>query len=194
MDFPPPVPQTASPAASPLLLQSSLPSRPRYRPHSDPPLCGGHNASYQSITVASLLPGGKNGGPAPATDERASTAGARDAADRAEPGLMEMQSTCTLVHVRMTLNVESDLLREAGRLTGMTQKTTLVRMGLQAVIAQESGNRLAALARSEPRLRPARRRRALWAALRLSASHASPHCTAAAVRRRERRGPGPGRD
>lgn len=60
-------------------------------------------------------------------------------------GLTVMHDLCALMHMRTTLNVEADLLREAGRLTGVTQKTALVRMGLQALIARESAKRLAAL-------------------------------------------------
>jgi hypothetical protein len=68
------------------------------------------------------------------------------------------------MHMRTTLNVETALLKEAGRLTGITQKTALVRMGLEALIARESARRLAALGGSERGLRSARRRRSSGAA------------------------------
>ena len=63
------------------------------------------------------------------------------------------------MHVRTTLNIDEALLAEAARLTGVREKTALVRRGLEALIARESARRLAALAGSEPALRPAPRRR-----------------------------------
>ena len=64
-----------------------------------------------------------------------------------------------LMHMRTTLNIDDDLLREASRLTGLQEKTALVRRGLEALIARESARRLAALGGSEPALRPIPRRR-----------------------------------
>lgn len=61
--------------------------------------------------------------------------------------------------MRTTLNLDETLVREAGRLTGIKEKTSLVRAGLEALIARESARRLAALGGSEPQLRPIRRRR-----------------------------------
>ena len=52
------------------------------------------------------------------------------------------------------------LIRQAARLTGVDEKTSLVRQGLQALIARESARRLAALGGSEKDLRPISRRRA----------------------------------
>jgi len=63
------------------------------------------------------------------------------------------------MHMRTTLNIDGDLLREAGKLTGVSEKTVLVRMGLQALIAKESAKRLAALGGTEKALMPVRRRR-----------------------------------
>lgn len=62
--------------------------------------------------------------------------------------------------MRTTLNIDDDLLAEAARLTGVAEKTALVRLGLEALVARESARRLAALAGSDKRARPARRRRA----------------------------------
>jgi Arc/MetJ family transcription regulator len=45
--------------------------------------------------------------------------------------------------MRTTLNIEDDLLNKAARLTGIEEKTSLVRLGLEALIARESGKRLA---------------------------------------------------
>ena len=70
-----------------------------------------------------------------------------------------MHESCILIHMRTTLNIDDKLLREAARLTGIKEKTSLVRHGLEALIALESARRLAALGGSEKRLRPIRRRR-----------------------------------
>ena len=59
--------------------------------------------------------------------------------------------------MRTTINLDEMLMREAGRLTGIKEKTALVRAGLKALIARESARRLAALGGSEPQLRPIRR-------------------------------------
>ena len=45
------------------------------------------------------------------------------------------------------------------RLTGISKKTVLVRMGLEALIARESARRLAKLGGTEPGVRAIRRRR-----------------------------------
>jgi hypothetical protein len=62
-------------------------------------------------------------------------------------------------YMRTTLNIEPSLIRRAARLTGVSKKTALVRMGLEALIARESAWRLARLGGTEPRLRAIRRRR-----------------------------------
>lgn len=61
--------------------------------------------------------------------------------------------------MRTTLNVDDSLIKKATELTGVTEKTSLVRMGLQALIARESAKRLARLGGSEPRLDDIPRRR-----------------------------------
>ena len=61
---------------------------------------------------------------------------------------------------RTTLNIDRAALAMAAALTGVTEKTALVRMGLEALIAKASAERLAALGGSEKRLRPIPRRRA----------------------------------
>lgn len=61
--------------------------------------------------------------------------------------------------MRTTLNIRDELLRRAAKLTGVSQKTALIHMGLEALIDRESARRLAKLGGSEPRLRPIRRRR-----------------------------------
>ncbi len=64
------------------------------------------------------------------------------------------------MHMRTTLNIDQELLQRARQLTGIGEKTALVRAGLEALIARESARRLAALAGAEPQLRPIPRRRA----------------------------------
>lgn len=54
------------------------------------------------------------------------------------------------MHMRTTLNIDDDLLAEAGRLTGIREKTALVRAGLEALIAREAARRLAALGGTDP--------------------------------------------
>lgn len=63
------------------------------------------------------------------------------------------------MHMRTTLNIDETLLRRAAALTGIEEKTSLVRLGLEALIARASARRLADLGGRKPRLRPARRRR-----------------------------------
>jgi hypothetical protein len=62
--------------------------------------------------------------------------------------------------MRTTLNIENDLLNRASKLTGIKEKTSLVRRGLESLIAIESGKRLARLGGSEKGLKPVVRRRA----------------------------------
>lgn len=61
--------------------------------------------------------------------------------------------------MRTTLNIEEKLMTEASRLTGIKEKATLVRMGLEALIALESSKRLSKLGGSEKHLKPITRRR-----------------------------------
>ena len=62
--------------------------------------------------------------------------------------------------MRTTLNIDDELLRRASELTGIKEKTSLVRLGLEALIARESGRRLAKLGGTEKRLEIPGRRRA----------------------------------
>ena len=61
--------------------------------------------------------------------------------------------------MRTTLNIDDSLLEEATRLSGINEKTAVVRAGLEALIARESARRLAALGGSQPSMRRIRRRR-----------------------------------
>lgn len=60
--------------------------------------------------------------------------------------------------MRTTLALDDDLVTEAQRLTGTTEKTALVRQALRALIERESARRLAQLAGSEPAAKPIPRR------------------------------------
>lgn len=60
--------------------------------------------------------------------------------------------------MRTTVNIDDELLNEAQRITGMTEKAALVREGLRALIERESARRLARLGGSEPHLKPVPRR------------------------------------
>jgi Arc/MetJ family transcription regulator len=61
--------------------------------------------------------------------------------------------------VRTTLNIEDELLARAAELTGIKEKTSLVKLGLEALIARESAKRLAALGGKEKKLERIPRRR-----------------------------------
>ena len=60
--------------------------------------------------------------------------------------------------MRTTLNIDDQLLLEAQRVTGVSEKTALVRAGLIALIERESARRLALLGGSEKKLRAIPRR------------------------------------
>jgi Arc/MetJ family transcription regulator len=63
--------------------------------------------------------------------------------------------------MRTTLNIDDEILEKASRLTGIKEKTALVRIGLEALIARESSKRLAKLGGTEKDLRPISRRRSI---------------------------------
>ena len=62
--------------------------------------------------------------------------------------------------MRTTLNIDDRILRRAADITGVKEKTSLVRMGLEALVSLESARRLARLGGTEPGLHPIPRRRA----------------------------------
>ncbi|HVT50692.1 MAG TPA: type II toxin-antitoxin system VapB family antitoxin [Dongiaceae bacterium] len=61
--------------------------------------------------------------------------------------------------MRTTLALDDRLLEEAEALTGLREKTALVREALKALIERASARRLARLGGSEPRLKSVPRRR-----------------------------------
>lgn len=61
--------------------------------------------------------------------------------------------------MRTTLDIDDELLQQARNLSGVQEKTALVREGLKALIERESARRLALLGGSEPQLSTIPRRR-----------------------------------
>ncbi len=57
----------------------------------------------------------------------------------------------------VTVTLDDELLAKASALTGVRQKSVLLREGLNALIERESARRLANLGGSEPELKPVRR-------------------------------------
>jgi Arc/MetJ family transcription regulator len=75
--------------------------------------------------------------------------------------LTDLHEKGILMHMRTTLNIDEHLLKKASKLTGIQEKTSLVRLGLEALIAEQAALRLAKLGGSEKRLQlPPRRRSA----------------------------------
>jgi Arc/MetJ family transcription regulator len=62
--------------------------------------------------------------------------------------------------MRTTVALDDELLAEAQRLTGTTEKTALLREALRALIERESARRLARLGGTEPALAEIPRHRA----------------------------------
>ncbi|WP_175778474.1 type II toxin-antitoxin system VapB family antitoxin [Burkholderia anthina] len=60
--------------------------------------------------------------------------------------------------MRTTLSLDDALLAKAQQLTGVTEKSALVREALRALIARESARRLARLGGTEPGLESVPRR------------------------------------
>ena len=61
--------------------------------------------------------------------------------------------------MRTTLNIDNDLLTEAMRLSGIKEKTEVIKKGLQYLISVEAGKRLAKLGGKIPNLKTPPRRR-----------------------------------
>jgi Arc/MetJ family transcription regulator len=73
--------------------------------------------------------------------------------------LTDMHETSILMHMRTTLIIDDALVERAREMTGIQEKTALVRAGLEALIEREAGRRLAKLAGSQPNMKPIPRRR-----------------------------------
>jgi Arc/MetJ family transcription regulator len=63
------------------------------------------------------------------------------------------------IGMRTTIALDDDLVERASSLTGVNEKSTLVREGLKALIERESARRLARLGGTEPELEDIPRRR-----------------------------------
>ena len=61
--------------------------------------------------------------------------------------------------MRTTLNIDDQMLKKAATLTGVKEKTSLIHLGLEALIARESSKRLAMLGGTEKELKAIPRRR-----------------------------------
>ena len=60
--------------------------------------------------------------------------------------------------MRTTIDLDDELLAKAEKLTGQSEKTTLVREALKALIQRESARRLALLGGSDPEAQDVPRR------------------------------------
>jgi Arc/MetJ family transcription regulator len=65
--------------------------------------------------------------------------------------------------MRTTMALDDELVAEAQELTGLTEKSSLIREALKALIERESARRLARLGGTEPDLKAPRRRRSAGA-------------------------------
>lgn len=70
-----------------------------------------------------------------------------------------MHVYATIMHMRTTLILDDDLVKRAKEVTGIEEKTALVRAGLEALISREVARRLIKLGGTAPDLEPVRRRR-----------------------------------
>ena len=63
------------------------------------------------------------------------------------------------MHMRTTLNIDDQILEKASLLTGIKEKTYLIKLGLKALISLESSRRLAKLGGTEKAIQSVLRRR-----------------------------------
>jgi Arc/MetJ family transcription regulator len=60
--------------------------------------------------------------------------------------------------MRTTFNIEDSLMDKASKMTGIKEKTTLIKLGLEALVARESAGRLARLGGTQKQLKTIPRR------------------------------------
>ncbi|MDP2065872.1 MAG: type II toxin-antitoxin system VapB family antitoxin [Burkholderiaceae bacterium] len=60
--------------------------------------------------------------------------------------------------MRTTLTLDDDLLAQAQQISGLTERTQLIREALRALVQRESARRLARLGGTEPGFQPVPRR------------------------------------
>ena len=73
--------------------------------------------------------------------------------------MMHLEKILEQKQMRITLIIDDSLIKKASILTGIKEKTSLVRFGLEMLIARESSKGLAKLGRTEENLRMIPRRR-----------------------------------
>ena len=61
--------------------------------------------------------------------------------------------------MRTTLNIEDNLIERASKMTGIKEKTALVKLGLEALIARESARRLSKMGGTQKQLQEIPRRK-----------------------------------
>lgn len=61
--------------------------------------------------------------------------------------------------MRTTVTLDEDLIAKAQKYTGVNERATLIRMGLEALVQREAARRLARLGGSDPKATAGRRRR-----------------------------------
>ena len=61
--------------------------------------------------------------------------------------------------MRTTINIDEELLAKAAKLAGPLDRSAVIHEGLKALIERESAKRLARLGGTQPKLKPAPRRR-----------------------------------
>ena len=61
--------------------------------------------------------------------------------------------------MRTTLTLDDELLAQAQQISGLTERTQLIREALLALVQRESARRLARLGGTDPQLQPIPRRR-----------------------------------
>ena len=61
--------------------------------------------------------------------------------------------------MRITLNIDDELLERAKTITGIKEKNALLQAGLEALVMREAGKRLAVISGTEPHLSNTPRRR-----------------------------------
>ena len=78
-----------------------------------------------------------------------------------------------MMHMRTTLNIDEKLLAEARELSGIKEKTALVRAGLEALIQREAARYLAAMGGTMPNIAVPPRRRPDFSSLRSASKSGS---------------------
>jgi Arc/MetJ family transcription regulator len=73
--------------------------------------------------------------------------------------MLKLMPCTKKILMRTTVNLDEDLLSRAGQLSGLHERSALLREALTALIERESARRLAKLGGSEPEAKASPRRR-----------------------------------